>query len=244
MNHSQHPVESVVRTGNVPAARTVRASGVGAMLPRMVLVLLLGAGIVWLLLHRAWFEPAAIRSMVEAWGLWAPALFVLLDALTTIFFLPGWVFGLVAGVLFGAWWGTLWSLSGATLGATLAFLAARYLASGWVARHSRGGLERLITGVESGGWRFMALVRLVPLFPFNLSNYALGLTRINLVPYVLATLVFQIPGTLAYAYLGYAGRELAAGDRHAIYMVLYGISALVILLVLPTLMHRWRQTRS
>ena len=154
MNHSQHPVERVVRTGNVPTANTVRATGVRAMLPRTVLALLLAAGIVWLLLHRAWFEPAAIRSMVGAWGVWAPAFFVLLDGLTTVFFLPGWIFGLVAGVLFGAWWGTLWSLLGATLGATLAFLAARYLASGWVARHSRGGLGRLITGVETGGCSF------------------------------------------------------------------------------------------
>lgn len=96
--------------------------------------------------------------------------------------------------------------------------------------------------METGGWRFVALVRLVPLFPFNLSNYGFGLARIEVAPYVLATLIFQIPGTFAYAYLGYAGRELASGDRHAIQLMLYAIGGLAILVVLPSLIHRWRRS--
>src|SRR6516225_3148754 len=66
----------------------------------------------------------------------------------------------------------------ATLGPTLAFLVARYVAGDWVARRAGGLLKRLIDGVDAEGWRFVAFVRLVPLFPFNLSNYLLGLTRI------------------------------------------------------------------
>ena len=70
--------------------------------------------------------------------------------------------------------------------------------------------------MEAEGWRFVAFVRLVPLFPFNLLNYALGLTRIPLVAYVLASLVCMAPGTLAYTWLGYAGREAIAGNDAAI----------------------------
>jgi uncharacterized membrane protein YdjX (TVP38/TMEM64 family) len=95
-------------------------------------------------------------------------------------FLPGAVFGLAGGALFGPVWGSLWNLIGATLGATLAFLAARYTAGDWVARRTGARLKALVEGVEAEGWRFVAFVRLVPLFPFNLLNYALGLTRIRL----------------------------------------------------------------
>jgi uncharacterized membrane protein YdjX (TVP38/TMEM64 family) len=73
---------------------------------------------------------------------------------------------------------------------------ARYLAADWVARKAGGRLGRLIAGVEAERWRFVAFVRLVPLFPFNLSNYALGLTRIPLSHYVLASLVCMAPGAI------------------------------------------------
>ena len=94
---------------------------------------------------------------------------------------------LAGGALFGPFWGSLWNLLGATLGATLAFLVARYVGGDWVERKAGGLLKRLIDGVDAEGWRFVAFVRLVPLFPFNLSNYVLGLTRIPLHQYVIAT---------------------------------------------------------
>src|SRR6476619_2745359 len=74
------------------------------------------------------------------------------------------------------------------------------------ARSAGGLLKRLIDGVDAEGWRFVAFVRLVPLFPFNLSNYVLGLTRIPLHHYVIATLIGMVPGTVAYTWLGHAGR--------------------------------------
>jgi uncharacterized membrane protein YdjX (TVP38/TMEM64 family) len=84
------------------------------------------------------------------------------------------------------------------LGATIAFMIARYVASDWVAARAGERLARLIRGVEEEGWRFVAFVRLVPLFPFNLVNYAFGLTRIRLGEYALASFVCMAPGALAY----------------------------------------------
>lgn len=123
--------------------------------------------------------------------------------------------GLARGALFGPLWGSAWNLAGATLGATLAFLTARYVASGWVARRSGGRLKGLIEGVEAEGWRFVAVVRLVPVFPFNLLNYALGLTRLRLSHYVAASAIAMIPGTVANTWLGHAGHEVAAGSETA-----------------------------
>lgn len=213
-------------------------SGLRAVIPRITLAVFILASIVWSFAHRHMFDSSVIRDMLHPWGLWGPLGFMLLDAGTTMIFLPGLVFALAAGVIFGPWWGSLWSLLGSTLGATLAFLTARYLTSGWVAQYSHGWLRRLNDGVETGGWRFVAMVRLVPLFPFNISNYAIGLTRIKVVPYFLATLIFQIPGVIAFAYLGYAGRKLAAGDRHAIIMLLFAGGALAVLALLPGFVHR------
>ena len=111
---------------------------------------------------------------------------------------------------------TVYSLTGATAGATAAFLIARYLASDWVNRRASGWIKQVIDGVEQEGWRFVAFVRLIPLFPFNPLNYVLGLTRISLAQYVVASFIFMFPGALAYTYLGYAGREAIAGGEDLI----------------------------
>jgi membrane protein DedA with SNARE-associated domain len=145
--------------------------------------------------------------------------------------------------MFGPWWGTLWNLVGATLGATLAFLIARYLASDWVARRSGERLARLMSGVEREGWRFVAFVRLVPLFPFNLVNYAFGLTRVGLGAYVLASFVCMAPGALAYTYLGHAGRQAAAGQAGAIRTALFALALLAAAAFLPRLIRRLKGPR-
>jgi uncharacterized membrane protein YdjX (TVP38/TMEM64 family)/rhodanese-related sulfurtransferase len=153
---------------------------------------------------------------------------------------PGAIFGLAGGALFGPLWGTIFNLVGATLGATAAFLIARYLAQDWVRGKAAGGLDRLVAGVEAEGWRFVAFVRLVPLFPFNLTNYALGLTRIPLAQFVLATFVCMAPGALAYAWLGHAGREAVGGGGTAIRYGVIGLALLAAVAFLPRLLRRWR----
>ena len=114
---------------------------------------------------------------------------------------PARILSLLGGALFGPVWGTLWNLLGALLGATLAFLIARSVGAEWVAQRLGGRLRRLVEGVEAEGWRFVALMRLVPLVPFNLLNYALGLTRISLRAYILASAVCMLPGAVAYTWL-------------------------------------------
>jgi rhodanese-related sulfurtransferase len=135
----------------------------------------------------------------------------------------------------------VYNLTGATLGATLAFLIARYLASGWVMQKAGGRVQQLVNGVEAEGWRFVAFVRLVPLFPFNLLNYALGLTRLRLPTYVIATCIFMLPGAVAYTYLGYAGREAIAGGEGIIRKGLLALALLASVAFLPRLIGRLRR---
>jgi rhodanese-related sulfurtransferase len=148
---------------------------------------------------------------------------------------------LAGGALFGPVWGTFYSLTGATLGASLAFLVARYLAADWAERHSAGRLGQIKQGVEEEGWRFVAFVRLVPLFPFNALNYALGLTRIPHGHYVVASYITMLPGAVAYTYLGYAGREAVAGGEGLIQKSLFALALLALAMFLPRLISRLRR---
>lgn len=211
-----------------------------ALIPRLALAALLAAAIAWMWANRELIDPDAFEVALRGLGPWAPAGFVLLFALATVLFAPGSLFGLAGGFLFGPVFGTLWNLFGATLGATLAFLAARYVASEWVAQRAAGRLQQLLDGVQAEGWRFVALTRLVPLVPFNLLNYALGLTRIRVAEYAATTFVCMVPGAAAYAWLGHAGREAAAGDASALNYGLIGLGPLALVLFLPRLIGRLR----
>ncbi|MBI2736269.1 MAG: VTT domain-containing protein [Rhodospirillales bacterium] len=210
------------------------------ILPRLALAVAIAGAAIWLALNQDSLDPARIESSIRDLGPWGPVGHVVLFAVGTVLFLPGAVFGLAGGLLFGPLWGTILNLIGATLGAIAAFLVGRYLAGDWVRRRAGPRLERLVAGVEAEGWRFVAFVRLVPLFPFNLSNYAFGLTRISLTHYVLATLVCMLPGTLAFTWLGHAGREAAAGNSTAIRYALIALALLAAIAFLPRLMRRLR----
>jgi uncharacterized membrane protein YdjX (TVP38/TMEM64 family)/rhodanese-related sulfurtransferase len=213
-------------------------------LPRVALALLLVAAATAAWFNRDQINLAALDAWLGSVGPWAPIAYVILYAVGTVAFVPGMIFALAGGALFGPFWGSIWNLAGATLGATFAFVVARYIAGDWVARKTGGLLKRAIDGIDAESWRFVAFVRLVPLFPFNLSNYVLGLTRIPLHQYVLATLVCMAPGAVAYTWLGYAGRGALAGEPNAIRYGLLALGLLAAIALLPRLLRRLRRPLS
>jgi uncharacterized membrane protein YdjX (TVP38/TMEM64 family)/rhodanese-related sulfurtransferase len=186
------------------------------------------------------FDVAALQAWVEGAGAAAPLVYVAVYAAATVLFLPGAVITMAGGALFGPVWGTLWNLTGATLGASLAFLIARYLGADWVTRRAGTRLNRLNDGVASEGWRFIAFVRLVPLFPFNLLNYTLGLTRISFGTYVLASALFMLPGALAFTWLGHAGREALSGGEGTVRTILIALALVSAMALLPGLVRKLR----
>lgn len=138
--------------------------------------------------------------------------FIVLYILATVLFLPGSILTLGAGVIFGVVRGSIVVSVSATLGATAAFLVARYLARDWVSRKIEGKatLQALDEAVAREDWKIVALTRLSPIFPFNLLNYAFGLTRVSVAGYVFASWIGMMPGTIMYVYLGSLAGELAA----------------------------------
>ncbi len=208
---------------------------------RIGLFLVLAAGIALAVAYRDQFDAEMLESWVKQAGAAGPAIYILIYAVGTVFFLPGSVLTLTGGALFGPVLGTFVNLTGATLGALGSFLIARYLAHDWVANKTGGRIKALINGVENEGWRFVAFVRLVPLFPFNLLNYALGLTRIKLLHYLIASYIFMLPGAIAYTYLGYAGREAIGGGEGLIQKGMLALGLLALVAFLPRLIGKMRQ---
>lgn len=159
---------------------------------------------VYLLQH---YAPVII-SWINTLGLLAPAFFLLLYCFASILFLPTMALTLAGGALFGPVIGTLVNLFGAIVGAACAFCISRYMIFDWVASKKNVRVNNLILGVERQGWQFVAILRLLPVVPFSLVNYGLGVTRIKFSHYLLATSIFLIPAEIFFTYCGYAGMDI------------------------------------
>ncbi|RPI08224.1 MAG: TVP38/TMEM64 family protein [Zetaproteobacteria bacterium] len=187
---------------------------------RLVLCALLVVGVV--ALARYLNAPAYLQvglQWLQGLGLWGWALFVLLYIATAVLLLPAVVLTLGAGAVYGVAQGWAIVTIAATLAATAAFLIGRYLARGWVARRIEGNpmFAAIDDAVAREGWKIVGLTRLSPAFPFNLLNYAYGVTRVSLRHYILASLFGMMPGTLMYVYLGSLAGDLAniGAGQHA-----------------------------
>lgn len=124
----------------------------------------------------------------------------------TVLFIPGSILTLAAGALFGPVIGTIVVSLASTTGAVIAFLIARYFmrsqVESWVQDNKKfGAIDR---AVGKQGAKIVLLTRLSPVFPFNLLNYAFGLTRVRLTSYFVASLIGMLPGTALYVFLGAA----------------------------------------
>jgi uncharacterized membrane protein YdjX (TVP38/TMEM64 family) len=142
-------------------------------------------------------------AWVDGLGALGPVVFILGYAVATVALVPGLILTMAAGALFGLAWGTLYVLVGATLGASGAFLVARYGARRAVERRLAGmpKFAAIDRAVGREGRKIVFLLRLSPAVPFNLLNYALGLTNVRFVDYLVACLG-MLPGTFLYVYYG------------------------------------------
>ena len=153
---------------------------------------------------------------IDSLGPIAPIAFIVLYVIVTVAFIPASIVTLGAGVVFGVIQGSLYVFIGAMLGAAAAFLVGRYVARDWVGNKIAGNakFKAIDEAIANEGSKIIFLIRLSPAFPFNLLNYALGLTKVSLKDYVLGTTGI-LPGTIMYVYLGSLAGNLAtlgAGD--------------------------------
>jgi uncharacterized membrane protein YdjX (TVP38/TMEM64 family) len=212
----------------MPEPSLVRCRAAGRI--ALVLVILAGAG--WALGNRSNLGAASIRFAIAQYPA-APLIFLIAHVVASLIFFPRTVLAVAAGALFGPWWGTLWAALGSGVGAVAGFLAARYVNGGLVDLESWKRFGPILLRAERGGWRAVFLLRLIPVIPHSLSNYALGLTRLGLGAYAVGSLLGQLPMTIACAAAGAGFETWVAGDAGWIVPTLIGLAALALSLMLP-----------
>jgi len=147
---------------------------------------------------------------VEELGIIGGIAFIAIYIVATVAFLPGSILTLGAGVVFGVLLGAVYVFVGATVGAIAAFWVGRYLARGWISKKIEGNQKfaAIDKAVAREGFKIVLLTRLSPVFPFNLLNYAFGITGVSLKDYALGS-IGMIPGTVMYVYIGSLAGDIA-----------------------------------
>ena len=210
-------------------------------------LLLIGV-IVAALVAAAFFLPVAewttsLAERARRTGGVGVALFFVAYVIATVMFLPGSLLTLAAGFAYGPVWGLAIASPASVVGATCAFLLGRTLLRDWAAARVGGSprLKAIDAAVGREGFKIVLLLRLSPLFPFNVLNYALSLSKVRVGTYILASFLGMLPGTALYVYLGSlapAAAELssAAGSGGTTRTVLYvlGLAATIAVAVIGT----------
>jgi len=187
---------------------------------------------------RGGLDPVTITAAIASYPA-APLGFLAVHIVASLLFIPRTVLAIVAGLLFGSHWGIFWAEIGSVAGAVVGFLVARYVHPGLGDLRGTARIGPILARIETGGWRAVALVRLIPVMPHSLANYALGLTRIPLRDYAFGSLIGQLPMTIAYVDLGAAGEQLVLGGVGWLEPTLIGVAMLVLSLVISA-HFRWR----
>ena len=195
----------------------------------IVLIVLIGT-----LLGLGWYFDAQsyLREILE-WirdrGAAGVAIFMGVYIVATVLFVPGSILTLGAGFVYGVLLGTVWVSIASTIGATAAFIVGRYFARDWVSGKISGNVRfaTIDDAVGREGWKIVGLTRLSPIFPFNLLNYAYGLTKVSLRDYFLASWIGMLPGTVMYVYIGSLAGSLATvggeRSRSTVDWIIYGV---------------------
>lgn len=204
---------------------------------RALVLAALVAGLVAAWEYRGVLDPASISIAIGRHPA-AALIFLLAHIAASLLFIPRTALAVAAGMMFGTGWGLAWATTGSVVGALAGFLLVRYVNAGFIDPESIPRLGPLLLRCERGGWRTVAALRLVPIVPHSLANYALGLTRLSLGGFALGSLLGQLPMTVAYVELGAGGQQFFAGKAGWLVPTLVGLAALVLTLILPRLVKR------
>jgi uncharacterized membrane protein YdjX (TVP38/TMEM64 family) len=189
-------------TDTAPSQPAIAATASRSTLVRVALGVVVLVALV-LLGRQLSSQLPRLTAAVEGFGVWGPVVFIAAYALACVAFVPASLLTLGAGALFGVVKGTIFVLIGATLGALGAFLIARYVARDWVAQRVQrdARFAAIDRAIAEQGRKVVFLLRLSPVIPFNVLNYALGLTKVRVMDYFVAS-IGMLPGTLLYVYTG------------------------------------------
>jgi uncharacterized membrane protein YdjX (TVP38/TMEM64 family) len=189
-----------------------------------------------------YLDQEMLRQWIGGYGGLGPFVYIIIYALAPSLLLPGLPLTIAGGILFGPFWGVVYAITGATIGACLAFLVARYIARDWVETKLRSPKwRRLDEGVEKQGWKVVAFTRLIPLFPFNLLNYAFGLTRIKFLHYAVATFFCMLPACIAFIVFSSSLLDLIKGKISLTFVA--GLGLIILVSLIPLFYGRYKNKK-
>lgn len=212
----------------------------GDLLKRILVLGILAAAIFLVRYTGAtqYLEQDKLRALIQGYGALAPAIYMLIYTLAPTLLLPGLPITIVGGILFGPFWGVIYTITSSTAGACVAFLVARYVARGWVEHKLQSPRwRRLDEEVERQGWKVVAFTRLIPAFPFNLLNYAFGLTKIKFSHYAITTFICMLPACIAFITFSSSLLDLIRGKVSP--GLLIGIGLIVLVSLIPVFYRRY-----
>jgi uncharacterized membrane protein YdjX (TVP38/TMEM64 family) len=193
--------------------------------PRLAAFIVIAGGAVLalVLVHRGAIDPMAIRNMIAGHPA-APLLFIVFQVIASlVVFIPRTILGIAAGLMFGFGWGAVWAILGAEAGAAAGFALWRWIGAGNFDLDSVAGLRPIVERAEKGGWRAVAITRLVPA-PHGIVNAALAYTKVRWGAYLAGSLVGMLPMTLVQVDIGAAGgNAVEGGGRWLIWCLLLAL---------------------
>lgn len=179
-----------------------------------------------------YLDAEGLRAWISELGPWGPIAYILIYSIAPAFLFPGTPLTIAGGIIFGPVAGSIYTAIGATIGASVAFLISRYMGRELAAKLLKNRrLDTLDKEVEKQGWKIVAFTRLIPIFPFNLLNYAFGLTNIKFSHYVIATFIFMLPAIVAFVVFSSSLLDLLKGKISTEFLI--GLILVIIISAIP-----------
>jgi uncharacterized membrane protein YdjX (TVP38/TMEM64 family) len=151
------------------------------------------------------YKPEQLQALIRQTGVWGPLCYVGLYAIATLILLPSTPLNISGGVLFGPWFGIVWTSVGAIVAAAIAFMFSRTLGRPVMEKKLAGRWEKMDAEIRRGGLFYMFAIRLIPIMPYGIVNFAAGLTAIRFRDYLVGTTVGTVPSVLPFVLIGSSG---------------------------------------
>ncbi len=169
-----------------------------------------------------------LQASLNRAGIWAPITYIAVYTVATILVLPSTPLNLTGGAIFGPWLGTLWTSMAAVIAAVVAFAFTRTVGREAIARKLAGRWQSMDAEMRQGGLFYMFAIRLLPIIPYGLVNFAAGLTSIRFRDYLLGTILGTVPGILPFVLLGSSGLQAVRTGNVLPLMGALGLTALLV----------------
>lgn len=206
---------------------------------RSLVIAALAAGLIAVVIWRDEIDYEAIAAWTQNHSWWETALeFIAVHVVAGLFFVPRLFLGLAAGALFGAVWGSVLAIVGGTLGAFVGFALVRFVNADAVKLREAPRIGPWLERAEKQGWRFVLVVRLIPVLPHSLVNYVFGLSKVSTPGYLLGSMLGMVPTAVIYANLGDSGRGVIQGSSNYALLAAWGFGLIFVSWLLPKVIAR------